>query len=97
MSSFGCLVNSVPAHYRKAILGATLSSAAFNSINSLASPESVQTWSAEEVHAQWQRVKDVTVMDIYDIRMKQCKSVHLMILLTDIMFQTHHAQKYFLH
>lgn len=81
------LVNSVPTRYRKAIAGATLSSAAFDSINSSASPESVQTWSAEDEHAQRERVKDVTVMDIYDIKMKQCKqSVHSVIVLTDIMF-----------
>ncbi len=46
------LVNSVPTHYQKAISGATLSLAAFESINSSATPESVQTWSAEEVYAQ---------------------------------------------
>jgi len=86
VSSFGCLVNSVPAHYQKAISGATLGLAAFESINSSASTQSVQIWSAEEAHAQRERVKDVTVMDIYDIKMKQCEPVYSAVSLTNIMF-----------
>jgi hypothetical protein len=66
----------VSRHYRKALSGATLSVAAFESINASASPDSVQLWSAEEEHAQREQCRDVKVMDIYDIKMKQCESGH---------------------
>jgi len=38
--------------YQKALSGATISAAAFESINVSASPESVEAWSAEEEYAQ---------------------------------------------
>ncbi|KAH9013467.1 hypothetical protein EDB85DRAFT_1876985 [Lactarius pseudohatsudake] len=67
-------VNAVSRHYRKALSGATLSAAAFESISVSANPERVQAWGAEEEHAQRERGHDVKVMDIYDIRMKQFPS-----------------------
>ncbi|KAH9020124.1 hypothetical protein EDB85DRAFT_1844317, partial [Lactarius pseudohatsudake] len=60
--------------YRKALSGAMLSAAAFESISVSANPERVQAWGAEEEHAQRERGHDVKVMDIYDIRMKQFPS-----------------------
>ena len=48
-----------------------LSSAAFDSINSLAGADSISVWTAEEEHARRERVHDVTVMDIYDIKMER--------------------------
>ena len=59
-----------------ALSGAALSATAFESINASASPESVWVWSTEEENAQRERHRDVKVMDIYDIKMKQCKSCH---------------------
>jgi hypothetical protein len=62
----------VSSRYRKARPGATLSAEAFESINSSATPESIEAWSAEEERAQSERARDVTAMDIYDIKSKQC-------------------------
>ena len=70
------VVNAVSRRYRKALLGATLSSAAFESISASASPESINIWSAEEEYAQMERGCDIKVMDIYDIKMKRCESSH---------------------
>ncbi|KAH9028953.1 hypothetical protein EDB85DRAFT_1867506, partial [Lactarius pseudohatsudake] len=70
----GCVVNAVSRRYRKVLLAATLSAAAFESISVLASPERVQAWGAEEEHAQRERGRDVKVMDIYDIKMKRFPS-----------------------
>jgi hypothetical protein len=69
--------------------------AAFESINSSARPDSVEAWSAEEMYAQRERVGDITVMDIYDIKMKRCESHHSMIVLPNIRFQSHPMQRYF--
>jgi hypothetical protein len=49
-----------------------LSSAAFDSINSSAGADSIRVWTAEEEHARRERIHDVTVMDIYDIKMDRC-------------------------
>ncbi|KAI9445916.1 hypothetical protein H4582DRAFT_2052055 [Lactarius indigo] len=68
------VVNSLPARYRKALSGAMLSLAAFESIDVLASPESIEAWSTQEAHAQRDRVQNVTAMDIYDIKMKRLPS-----------------------
>ena len=68
----GPAVNTVSRCYQKALLGATLSAAAFETINTSAKPESVHIWTAKEENAQRQRGHDVKVMDIYDIKMKQC-------------------------
>ncbi|KAH9015214.1 hypothetical protein EDB84DRAFT_1567796 [Lactarius hengduanensis] len=70
----GHIVNSLPTRYRKALSGAMLSVAAFESINSSASSESVEAWSTQEVQAQQERAQDVTAMDIYDIKMKRLPS-----------------------
>jgi hypothetical protein len=66
----GHAVNALSTHYQKALSGAMLSSAAFESINVSTSPKSVEAWTAEEEHAQQERVHNVTVMDIYNIKMK---------------------------
>jgi len=66
----------VSRRYRKALSGATLSVAAFASINASAKPDSVRVWTAEEENAQIERGRDVKVMDIYDIKTKQCESNH---------------------
>ncbi|KAI9431655.1 hypothetical protein H4582DRAFT_1822223 [Lactarius indigo] len=60
--------------YRKALLAAMLSMAAFESISASASPERIKAWGAEEEHAQRERGRDVKVMDIYDIKMKRFPS-----------------------
>ena len=75
----GFIVNTVSRRYRKALSGAALSATAFESINASASQESVQIWSTKEENAQRERHRDVKVMDIYDIKMKQCESAHSMI------------------
>jgi len=90
------VVNAVSRRYRKALSGATLSAAAFESITVSASPERVEAWSAEEEYAQRERGRDVKVMDIYDIKRKQCGYDYSMKVLPDIRFQSHRAQKYFL-
>jgi hypothetical protein len=64
----------VSRRYRKALSGATLSVAAFASINASAKPDSVRVWTAEEENSQRERVRDVKVMDIYDIKTKRCES-----------------------
>ena len=92
----GWVVNAVSRRYRKALSGATISTAAFESINVSASPESVEAWSAEEEYAQRERGRDVKVMDIYDIKRKQCGYNYSMICLPDIRFQSHRVQRYFL-
>jgi len=82
-------VNAVCKRYRKALSGATLSAAAFESINSSATSESIQAWSTEEAHAQRERARDVAAMDIYDIKMKRREPNHIMLvllLLPDISF-----------
>jgi hypothetical protein len=76
----GRVVNALSTRYRKALSGAMLSVAAFESIDVSASPESVEAWTAEEVHAQRERAHNVTVMDIYDIKMKRCESDHFIIV-----------------
>jgi hypothetical protein len=72
--TMGHVVNALSKRYQKALSGAMLSSEAFESINESASPESVKAWTAEEEHAQRERRHNVTVMDIYDIKMKKCES-----------------------
>src|ERR1700684_1604942 len=64
-------VNAVSTRYRRALSGAALSVEAFESINLSATPENIEIWSAEEEYAQRERSRDVTVMDIYDIKMKR--------------------------
>ncbi|KAF8262977.1 hypothetical protein EI94DRAFT_1704357 [Lactarius quietus] len=68
------LVNAVSRRYQKARAGVTLSVAAFESINASASSNSIHVWSAKEEKAQREQHRDVKVMDIYDIKMKQFPS-----------------------
>jgi hypothetical protein len=60
--------------------------AAFDSINSSASPENIEIWSTEEEYAQRERGRDVSVMDIYDIKMKRREFDHVIPVLPDIRF-----------
>jgi hypothetical protein len=53
-----------------------LSSAAFDDIDRSASVDSTEIWAAEEERAQRERIRDVTVMDIYDIKMKRREFDH---------------------
>ena len=82
----GHAVSAVTRRYQKALLGATTSVTAFESINSSATPDAIQTWSAEEEHAQNERVHDVTAMDIYDIKMKRREPNYSMLVLFDVRF-----------
>jgi hypothetical protein len=50
-----------------------LSAAAFDSIESSASADSISVWAEEEEHARREPVHDVTIMDIYDIKMERCE------------------------
>jgi Kyakuja-Dileera-Zisupton transposase len=91
----GHVVSAVSKRYKKALLGTTLSATAFESINSSATPESIQTWSAEEEHAQTERVHDITAMDIYDIKMKRREPNHSTpVLVPDFRFQSRPVRKY---
>ena len=76
-------------------MGAIASAAAFESINASASSEAVETWIAEEAHAQQERARNVAIMDIYDIKMKQCEPDDSMLVLLNIWLQSHPVQKYF--
>jgi hypothetical protein len=73
-----------------------LSSAAFNNIDRLASTDSIRIWAAEEEHAKRERICDVTVMDIYDIKMERCEFDHSTLVLLDNWLQSPLGQIYFL-
>lgn len=62
-------------------MGATLSTGVFESINASATEESVEVWTAEEEYAHRERARDVTVMDIYDIKMERRESNRSMLRL----------------
>ena len=66
-------VGAVSKCYRRALSGTNLSSVAFDKINGLAAADSITIWAAEEKHAKRERLHDVTVMDIYNIRMERRK------------------------
>ena len=51
----------------------------FESINASATTESIEAWTAEEEYAHRERARDVTVMDIYDIKMERRESNHSML------------------
>jgi hypothetical protein len=53
-----------------------LSSAAFDNIDRSASADSIMVWAAEEERAKTERIRDVTVMDIYDIKMERREFNH---------------------
>ena len=61
--------------------GADLSSVAFDNINGSAAADSIMIWTAEEEHAKREHLHDVTVMDVYDIRMERCKFDHYVLVL----------------
>ena len=82
LSLRGTAVSAVSQHYQKALSGATLSVAAFETINASAKPESVLLWTAEEENTQRERGHNVKVMDIYDIKMKQCEPGQASIVFT---------------
>ena len=69
-------VNAVSKRYCRAHSGAMVSSAAFDNIDRSASTDSIRVWATEEEHAKRERAHDITVMDIYDIKMKRCEFVH---------------------
>ena len=75
--------------------GAALSSAAFDNIDRLASIDSIRVWAAEEEKARRERIRDVTVMDIYDIKMERHEFDHSTLVLLDNWFQSFLRQKYF--
>ena len=79
-------MNAVSRRYQKALSGATLSVAAFETINASAKPESVLAWTAEEENVQRERGHDVKVMDIYDIKTKQCEPSQALIACSYISF-----------
>ena len=60
--------------------------AAFETINASAKPESVLAWTAEEENVQRERGHDVKVMDIYDIKTKQCEPSQALIACSYISF-----------
>ena len=89
-------VNAVSKRYRRALSGATLSSAAFNNIDGSASADSIRVWAAEEENAKRERIRDVTVMDIYDIKMERREFYHSTLVLFDNWLQSLLGRKYFL-
>lgn len=89
-------VNAVSKRYRRALSGATLSSAAFENIDRSASEDSIRIWAAEEDRAKRERIRDVTVMDIYDIKMERREFDHSTLVLLDVWLQFLLGQKYFL-
>jgi hypothetical protein len=73
-----------------------LSSVAFDNIDGSASADSVRIWTAEEEHAKRERVRDVTAMDIYDIKMKRREFDHSALFLLENWLQSLLGQKCFL-
>ena len=73
-----------------------LSSAAFDNIDGSASTDSIRNWVAEEEHAKREHICDVTVMDIYDIKMERHEFGHSLVVLADNWLQSLLVQKYFL-
>jgi Kyakuja-Dileera-Zisupton transposase len=69
-------VNAVSKRYRKAHSGATLSSIAFDNIDRSASADSKSAWADEEERAKRERIHNIAVMDIYDIRMERREFAH---------------------
>ena len=60
-----------------------LSSAAFDNIDRSASTDSIRIWAAEEERAKRERIRNVTAMDIYNIKMERCEFDHsTLVLLT---------------
>ena len=74
-----------------------LSSAAFDNIDGSASEVSTRDWAQQEEHAKRERIRDVTAMDIYDIKMKRRESNYSTLLSPslDNRFQSLLGHKYF--
>ena len=72
------------------------SSAAFNDIDRLASIDSTRIWATEEERAKKERIHDVTVMDIYDIKMKRREFGYSTLILLNNQLQSLLRQTYFL-
>ena len=73
-----------------------LSSAAFDNIDRSASADSIMVWAAEEEHEKTECICNVTVMDIYDIKMERHEFDHSTLVLLDNWLQFPLRQKYFL-
>jgi len=73
-----------------------LSSAAFDNIESSASADSISVWAKEEEHSRRERIRNVTVMDIYDIKMERHEFDCSSLLFFDDWLQSLLGQKYFL-
>jgi hypothetical protein len=73
-----------------------LSSAAFDNIDRSASADSIRAWAAEEEHAKRERLSDVTVMDIYDIKMEKREFDYSTLVFLDSRLQSLLGQKCFL-
>jgi hypothetical protein len=71
-----------------------LSSVAFDSIDRSASADSIRVWAAEEEHARKERMRDIKVMDIYDIRMERREFDPPALVLSDNRLQSLLGQKY---
>ena len=65
-----------------------LSLAAFDNIDALASTDSIGVWAEEEKNARRECIHDITVMDIYDIKMERRKFDHSTLLSFDNWFQS---------
>jgi len=73
-----------------------LSSAAFDNIDGSASADSIRNWVVEEEHAKRERICNITVMDIYDIKMERHEFGHSLLVLANNWLQSLLVQKYFL-
>ena len=73
-----------------------LSSAAFDNIDGSASETSTSAWAAEEERAKMERARDITVMDIYDIRMERREFDRYTLASINNLLQPLLGQKYFL-
>jgi hypothetical protein len=88
------VVNAVSKRYHKALSGATLSLAAFDNIDTSASADSVRVWAEEEENARRERIHNITVMDIYDIKMERREFDPSALLSFDNWFQSLLRQKF---
>ena len=75
-SSQSHAANAISKCYCRVLFRAMLSLAAFDNINGSASADSIMVWDAEEKHAKKERMRDITVMNIYDIKMKRHEFGH---------------------
>ena len=89
-------VNAISKRYLRALSGAMLSSAAFDNIDKSACADSTRAWAEEEEHAKRERMRNVAVMDIYDIKMERREFCHAASLSLENWLQPLLEQKYFL-